>query len=140
MLFGLLFGFTYAIVTNNPNVALITGIAFVGVLIPNIDVNFMTRLSSTPVSMIANLFLIPLLVMLIIPGTYVSAFFIGYYGHVVNDLDGKPSSDGKNKHLDFAKQRALTGALWMLAIVLIMAIFKLNFNQTMRLFQTVYVL
>lgn len=134
MLFGLLFGFTYAIVTNNPNVALITGIAFAGVLVPNIDVNFMTKLGKTPISMIANFFLIPFLIMLLIPAVYVSAFFIGYYGHVVNDLDGKKS------HADFAKQRALTGALWMLAIVVIMAVFHLNFNQTMRLFQTVYVL
>ncbi|MEM0372895.1 MAG: hypothetical protein QXO69_03620 [archaeon] len=131
--FGVLFGFTYAVITKNAYPWLITGIAFAGVLVPNLDINFMTKLSRTPASIVVNLFMIPFLIILIIPAVYVSAFFIGYYGHVINDLD-------KKNNLEFAKQRAFTGVLWMFAIVVIMAVFHLNFNQTMRLFQGVYVI
>lgn len=125
--FGILFGLTFSVLTEDAQPFLLMTIAFAGVLIPNIDVNFITKHTNSTQGIFVNLFLMPFLIMLLIPINYVSAFFIGYYGHVVNDMD-------KKNNIDFAVQRAFTGLLWILAIMIIMIVFKLNFNQTMRLF------
>ncbi len=130
LFFGTLFGFTYAVLVNGNMYSQafwsIVSIAFVGVLLPNIDRDFKTRFSKK--TWWVDLFLIPFLLMLLIPAYYVSAFFVGYYGHVVNDLD-------KKNNLEFAKQRAITGLLWIISITFIMLVFRINFYQTMQLFQ-----
>ena len=127
ILFGLFFGFAYAIITNSPDPEMTIFIAFIGVLVPNIDVKFMTKISDTPKELFVNMFLIPLLLTLTLGPRLLSSFFIGYYGHVVNDLD-------KQNNIEFAKQRAFVSLLWVLAITIIMLVFNLNFTSAVGLF------
>ncbi len=128
--FGVLLGITFAVLVEADfyserfwNIVLI---AFLGVLVPNLDRRFWTKLNKK--NWWVNFFLIPFLIMLLIPKVYVTAFFVGYYGHVLNDLD-------KKNNLEFAKQRAIVGLLWIISISLIMLIFKLNFYEALRLFE-----
>ncbi len=123
---GVLFGFTYAIITGASNMWLVVGIAFIGVMIPNLDINFKTQLKRE--GWFFDFFLIPFLFALLIPSMYLTPLFMGYYGHVVNDLD-------KKSNFAFARRRAVTGLCWAVAVMTIMFIFGLTFGQTMQLFQ-----
>lgn len=127
IVFGIFLGAAYAIFVNPSEIIEIVTISFFGVLVPNIDIDFYTRLSKNFENIFTNLFLIPFLIMLIVPAIYVTAFFVGYYGHVLSDLD-------KKGNWDFAKQRAIIGFLWIASIFFIMSVFNLNFTQTMSLF------
>lgn len=126
--FGTLFGFTYAVLLGQPELIIpITTFALIGVLIPNLDFNFKVQI--TKQSWIITGFLIPFLIYLTIPRTiYMQAMIIGYTGHIINDLD-------KKNNIKFAMQRAYVGALWVIALTVIMTIFHLNLTETMQLFQ-----
>ena len=126
--FGMLFGFTYAVLLGDKNlIAPITIFALLGVLIPNLDFNFKTKLTRKNWFVIS--FLLPFLAFLIIPRTvYIQAMLIGYYGHVVNDLD-------KKNNIQFAIRRAYVGASWIIALSIIMLVFNLNLTETLQLFQ-----
>ena len=126
--FGLLFGFTYAVVLGDRSlIAPIVFFAFLGVLIPNIDFKFNTELKKE--NWLTTAFLIPFLIYLIVPRTvYIQAMLIGYYGHVINDLD-------KKSNFTFAKKRALVGAIWVISLVIIMVVFNVKLPQALKLFQ-----
>ncbi|MFH0987240.1 MAG: hypothetical protein V1911_04345 [Candidatus Micrarchaeota archaeon] len=126
IIFGLLFGGVFAILTNAQNIGAVVSFAFIGVLIPNLDINFITQFKKE--YWYVNLFMIPFLIMLIVPGNlFRGAFFAGYYGHVVNDLD-------KKNNLAFARQRAVVGLMWFVALLAIMVIFNYDIWHTLRLF------
>jgi|GEM_PF-4269125 len=125
--FGLLFGFTYAVILGDRSLIFpIVSFAFLGVLIPNLDFKFNTELKKE--NWFTTAFLIPFLIYLIVPRTiYMQAMIIGYYGHVVNDLD-------KKNNFEFAKKRALVGAVWVISLVVIMVVFNISLPEVLRLF------
>jgi hypothetical protein len=119
---GLIFGLIFASSAQaGPREATaLVAMAFIGTLVPNLDLTFATRLSRG--NWITNAFLIPFLMSLAMPKSlFISAFFIGYSAHVVNDLD-------KQGNMEFAFQRAAVGLLWFLSIVFIMGTFGMTFN------------
>lgn len=126
--FGLLFGFTYAVILGDRSLVFpIVGYAFLGVLIPNLDLSFRTEVKKQ--NWFTTAFLVPFLIYLIVPRTvYMQALIIGYYGHVVNDLD-------KKGNFTFAKRRAEVGAVWIISLVIIMVVFNISLPQVLRLFQ-----
>ena len=125
--FGILFGFTYAVFLGEPNLIIpLTLFALLGVLVPNLDFNFKVKVTKT--NWLVTAFLVPFLVFLIVPRTvYIQSMLIGYYGHVVNDLD-------KKNNIEFAIRRAYVGALWIIALMLIMSVFRLSFGEALGLF------
>ena len=126
--FGLLFGFTYAVILGDRSLVVpIVFFAFLGVLIPNLDLHFKTELKRE--NWFTTAFLAPFLIYLLVPRTvYIQALIVGYYGHVINDLD-------KKNNFTFAKRRALVGAVWIISLVVIMVVFNISLSDVLKLFR-----
>ncbi|MEM3411723.1 MAG: hypothetical protein QW735_02095 [archaeon] len=129
LIFGSLSGAAVAAIINPNLVPLGAIFGFLGALIPNLDFNFKTKLGSD--TLWVNI-LLPILFYIALPkSAVVTCFFAGYYGHVINDLD-------KQNNIEFAKQRALVGMVWIIIFCFISIILGKNLYNTLRLLGSVF--